>query len=99
MYFTDFFTPELITDRATQQLKLAELSEKEMQLLTFSCSEMSYAEIAEIMKSSTKKVEGYRDKLHKKLGVKTKVGLALFAIRSGIVPIEKIPSPTTIFNH
>ena len=89
MYFTDFFTPELITEKAEKRIKLPELSEMEMQVLLLSCTELSYAEIAQKLKTTTKKVEGYRDKLHKTLGVKTKVGLALFAIRSGIVPIEK----------
>jgi DNA-binding NarL/FixJ family response regulator len=48
---------------------------------------MSYKEIAEKMFLSPRTVEGYRDNLFEKLGVKTRVGLVLFAIKNGIVNV------------
>jgi len=91
VYFTDFFAYDLLVAAQKKEAGMPLLSETEIQLLKYSCTELTYAEIAARMKTTTKKVEGYRDRLHKKLGVKTKVGLAMFAIRSGIVPIGTTP--------
>ncbi len=48
---------------------------------------MSYKEIAGKMFLSPRTVEGYRDTLFEKLGVKTRIGLVLFAIKKGIFNI------------
>jgi DNA-binding NarL/FixJ family response regulator len=61
------------------------LTEKELELLRYACTEMTYKEIADLMHISPRTVDGYRDELFKKLGVKSRVGLALFAIKQGIV--------------
>jgi DNA-binding NarL/FixJ family response regulator len=44
---------------------------------------MSYKEIAEKMFCSPRTIESYRDSLFEKLGLKTRVGLAVFAIKNG----------------
>jgi DNA-binding CsgD family transcriptional regulator len=48
------------------------------------CSELTYKEIADRMYLSARTIDGYRDALFEKLGVRTRVGLVLFAIRKGI---------------
>ena len=58
-------------------------SEKENEFLKFCCTEMTYKEIAEKMFCSSRTVEGYRDSLFGKLGLKTRVGLAVYAIKTG----------------
>ena len=59
-------------------------TEREIDFLKYCSKEMSYREIAEKMVCSTRTVEGYRDALFDKLGLKTRVGLAVYAIKSGI---------------
>lgn len=59
-------------------------SERESEFLKYCCTEMTYKEIAEKMFCSSRTVEGYRDALFDKLGLKTRVGLAVYAIRSGL---------------
>ena len=49
---------------------------------------MSYKEIAEQMFLSPRTVEGYRDTLVEKLGVRTRIGLVMFAVKNGIVPVR-----------
>ena len=44
-------------------------------------------EIAEEMHISPRTVDTYRDNLFKKLDIKTRVGLAIFAIKHGIVSV------------
>ena len=59
-------------------------SDREIEFLKHCCSERTYKEIADIMYCSTRTVEGYRDSLFNKLGLKTRVGLAVYALKSGI---------------
>lgn len=66
---------------------LLNLNEREIQFLKLSASEMTYKEIAAEMHLSPRTIDGYRDALFEKLNVKTRVGLAIYAIRKGIVPI------------
>jgi DNA-binding CsgD family transcriptional regulator len=61
------------------------LSEKEKTFLQLACSEMTYVEIAAVMHQSPKTIDGYRNQLFEKLDVKSRVGLARFAIRHGLV--------------
>jgi DNA-binding CsgD family transcriptional regulator len=61
------------------------LSEKEQELLRWVCTDLSFKEIAGHMNVSPRTVDGYRDALFEKLEIKSRVGLALFAVRQGIV--------------
>lgn len=63
------------------------ITERENQFLVLNCSELSYKEIAEKMCISPRTVDGYRNNLFVKLGVKTRVGLAVYAIKSGLVDV------------
>jgi DNA-binding NarL/FixJ family response regulator len=58
------------------------LSEREMEFLKYAATEMSYKEISEKMFCSPRTVEGYRDSLCEKLELKTRVGLAVYAIKN-----------------
>jgi len=59
------------------------LSEREKEFLRYSVSEMNYKEISEKMFCSPRTVESYRDSLFEKLELKSRVGLAVFAIKNG----------------
>jgi DNA-binding NarL/FixJ family response regulator len=59
------------------------LSEREKEFLQYSVTEMNYKEIAEKMFCSPRTVESYRDSLFEKLDFKTRVGLAVYAIKNG----------------
>lgn len=63
------------------------LNEREIQFLKFAATEMTYKEIAGKMFLSPRTIDGYRDALFEKLGIKTRVGLVIFAIRNSIVQI------------
>jgi len=64
------------------------LSDREVEFLKQVCSEKSYAEIADEMCVSPRTVEGYRNALCEKLHLKTRTGLAIYAIKNGIVKIN-----------
>jgi len=60
------------------------LSAREQEFLRLSCSELAYKEIAAEMNISNRTVAFYRQSLFDKLGVKSRTGLALYAIRFGL---------------
>lgn len=67
------------------QLEL--LNHRELDFLRYACSEMTYKEIAEKMFVSHRSIDGYRDSLFQKLGVKSRVGLCIFAIKHKVVQL------------
>jgi len=60
------------------------LTDREIEFLKHACSEKTYKEIADNMDISPRTVDGYRDALFEKLGVTTRVGLVIYAIKNGI---------------
>lgn len=60
------------------------LSDREKEFLKFACTELTYKEIGAQMFCSPRTVESYRDSLFEKLNVKTRVALALFAVKVGL---------------
>ncbi|PWN60135.1 response regulator transcription factor [Chryseobacterium oncorhynchi] len=59
------------------------ISDREKEFLKYTVTELSYKEIADRMCCSPRTVESYRDQLCDKLDLKTRVGLAVFAIKNG----------------
>ncbi|HTR31233.1 MAG TPA: response regulator transcription factor [Puia sp.] len=70
------------------------LNERELEFMRLVCTEWTYKEIADRMYLSPRTIDGYRDALFEKLNVRTRVGLAMFAVKSGIVNID--PITTTV---
>ncbi len=64
-----------------------ELSLRERDFLKWACTELSYQEIAGKMFVSSKTVDGYRQQLFEKFSVKSRVGLAMYAVKTGIIKI------------
>jgi len=65
----------------------AQLNKRERVFLDKVCSDKTYKEIASEMFLSPKTIDGYRATLFKKLNVKSRVGLALYAIKNGLVEL------------
>lgn len=68
-------------------LQKAMLSDVEIEFLTLACSDLTYKEVAQKMGLNPRAVDTLRDQLFIKLDVKSRVGLALVAIRHGVVTI------------
>ena len=87
-----FYYPDWATSRVLHALAhdgatgiaTIKLTERETEFLQYSCMELTYKEIGEKMFCSPRTVESYRDSLFEKLGVKTRVALALFAVKTGL---------------
>lgn len=90
-YYSEMVTGRLIhtinqMDEENNHIKsLTQLNDREMEFIRYACSELTYKEIADKMFLSARTIDGYREALFEKLHVKTRVGLAMYAIKNGIV--------------
>lgn len=93
-----YFYNELITSKVMNSIHqltdvkskldvFAKLSDREIAFLKLTCTELTYKEIADILCLSVRTVEGYKDILCEKLGLKTRVGLAMYAIKNELVKL------------
>ena len=94
-YYTDFITGKLVhslqNDMDTNSVKteaLRLMNDREKDFLKLACSELTYSQIADRMFLSPKTIDGYRNSLFEKLNVKSRVGLALYAVKHGLVILE-----------
>lgn len=60
------------------------LSEKEIRFIKLCCTELTYREIADELGVAYRTVDTYREELFRKLELKSRVGLVIFAIKNGI---------------
>jgi DNA-binding NarL/FixJ family response regulator len=75
---------ELLDNKSNLHHALA-LNDNELQFLQLACSDKSYQQIAAEMHKSEKTIDGYRADLFKKFQVSSRVGLVIYAIKSGLV--------------
>ena len=61
------------------------LTNIEIDFLKLASTELTYKEIADKMKITPRVIDSYRDTLFDKLDIKSRVGLAIYAIKNGIV--------------
>jgi DNA-binding NarL/FixJ family response regulator len=71
------------TNENTTALSL-DLSDREKEFLKLCITDMSYKEMSEKMFCSPRTIESYRNSLCEKLNIKTRVGLAVYAIKTGL---------------
>lgn len=90
-YYTDFITGKLVhtlrngSDRSSSSSVY--LNEKETRFIKLACSDLTYQQIATEMFLSPKTIDGYRNHLFEKLEVKSRVGLALYAVKHGFIKL------------
>jgi DNA-binding CsgD family transcriptional regulator len=75
------------------------LNDRELEFMRLVCTECTYKEIADQMYLSPRTIDGYRDALFEKLNVRTRVGLAMYAVRSGIVSIDYLANAAAEFRR
>lgn len=82
-HFTERVTGILI-NKNNLSGTVTELKDKEIEFIRLACSEKTYKEIAIEMCVSPKTIDGYREAIFAKLGVKTRIGLVLFAFKNKV---------------
>jgi DNA-binding NarL/FixJ family response regulator len=90
-YYSDLVNGKLINainkidDDGNDLKNLIKLTNREIEFLKYTCTELNYKEIADELCISPRTVDGYRTDLFEKLHVKSRVGLVIYAIKNGIV--------------
>jgi two-component system, NarL family, invasion response regulator UvrY len=90
-YYYDNRTTEkmvsIFRDKTDQDLAMEEifLDETEIEFIKLSCTNMIYKDIARAMNLPVRYIENYRLKLHNKLRIETRVELAIYAVKNGII--------------
>lgn len=89
-YYSNHTTVKLASlfktnDLNRSNLEKSILNDPEIEFLKLASTEMTYKEIARVMHLSPRNIDSYRDALFTKLEVKSRVGLAIYAVKHGIV--------------
>lgn len=77
-----------ITQKALRKEDVLILKENEQRFLQLACSDLTYKQIAAEMHLAERTIDGYRESLFEKLGVQSRVGMVLEAVRRGLVVID-----------
>jgi two-component system, NarL family, invasion response regulator UvrY len=88
VYLSEYVSDKLVSGLhkgAEQDEKTIALSERDKEFLRWTCTELAYKDIAEKMSVSARTVDDYRQALFTRLNVHSRVGLVMYAIRTGIV--------------
>jgi two-component system, NarL family, invasion response regulator UvrY len=89
----NFYHSELVSNTLMKNLRGEHgisglvLAEREVEFLKLICTEMTYKEIADQLQITVRVVDTYRETLFEKTKTKSRVGLALFAIKYEIVKL------------
>ncbi|QHV96350.1 MULTISPECIES: response regulator transcription factor [Spirosoma] len=90
-YYSDFLTSQLIrslnTPESGSSSSYFNLNGREYDFLKLACSELTYNEIADRMCVSPRTVDGYREAVFQKMGVRTRVGMVIEAVRNGLIEL------------
>jgi DNA-binding NarL/FixJ family response regulator len=90
MYYPDWATSKVFASIANddkQAVHQINITAREKEFLQYACSELTYKEIGVKMFCSARTVESYRDALFEKLNMKTRVALALYAVKIGLYKV------------
>jgi two-component system, NarL family, invasion response regulator UvrY len=71
--------------RKPSGLEKSTLSDIEIEFLKLASTDMTYKEIAQALGMTPRHVDTYQDALFTKLDVKSRVGLAIYAVKNGII--------------
>ena len=95
IYEHGYYHSELVTGKILHQFmskpkeqSSTAMNDNEIQFLKLCCSELTYKEIADIMTISHRTIDGYRDQLFLKLNIKSRTGLVLYALKTGIATLD-----------
>jgi two-component system invasion response regulator UvrY len=86
-YYNELFTPKMRHRELSSELNETTLSDTEVTFMRWACTDKTYKEIAAEMKVSHRTIDGYRDSLFRKLNVSSRVGIAMYAIKSQLIQI------------
>jgi len=85
-YYSDSVSEE--TFKKAKNTTVPDISDRELEFLHHCCEGLSNKQIAEKMNVNFRSVENYYNALSKKLGIKTRIGIVAFILKSGIISLN-----------
>ena len=87
-FYNHLFNEKIAKNVANVRGKASVINEREVDFLKLICSDLSYGDIALKLGTTFKTIDGIRMRLCKKLGINSRIGLVIAAIRLGYYVIE-----------
>lgn len=91
-YTKGFYYTEQVSDTLlhaheieSKPLNTINLKPREEEFLKYAVQDLTYKQIAEKMFLSPKTIDGYREQIYSKLGIKSRIGLVLYAFKEGLI--------------
>ena len=91
-YYSELASEQSFKILQDNNLKSLHIPEREMEFLKWCCTEMRYDQIAEKMGITRRTLDGCRERLFDRLGVKSRFALMVMAMQSGIT-VNEIYNP------
>ena len=88
-YYSEVASRNFINNIKNGVITLPEITGKEMQVLQYIATDLTYEEIGKKIGTTKRSVEGFRDSLFNKLDIHSRPGLTMFAIQFGMISIER----------
>lgn len=94
-YYSKLAPERLFKSLQGASIKAINIPDREMEFLKLCCTDLSYGQIADVMGISTSTLNGTKERLSDRLNIRTRTGLVLFAVKSGI-SIDNLNQPKNL---
>ncbi len=89
-YFNDKFSKGMLhslmtSEKIEPKFISSRLNEKELEIVQLVCAELTNKEIAEKMNLSSRTVDGYRERILKKIGARNTAGIVMYALKFNLI--------------
>jgi DNA-binding CsgD family transcriptional regulator len=71
--------------RCCLKFATANLADKEIEIIQLICKEYTNKEIAALLHLSVRTIDGYRERILKKIGARNTAGIVLYAIKNKLI--------------
>lgn len=80
------------------EINLPDFTAKEVEIIRLCCTDLGYGDIAVMVNITKKSLEGQIEHIKRKCKVESRIGIALFAVRFGIVHLNVSQHGLSVFN-
>jgi two-component system invasion response regulator UvrY len=87
-YYSETVSGHFFKSVLSKEKKLTAFTATEVEVLKFSCTDLSYPQIAEKMKKTTRSIESHKERLFDKLQIHSRQSLVMKAIELGYIPLQ-----------
>lgn len=87
-YHTKLITKELFDGVRYKEIRVPDITKKQLKFMELISSNLSYNEIAQRLDVGVRTIDGYRDLLFEKFNLQNRTDLVLFALKTGLIKLE-----------